>query len=44
MRWLLALLLVLLGALQLRFWFGDGGVGDQRRLEQRVAEQARTRG
>ena len=40
MRALLAILLLLLIALQYKLWLGEGGFADVRRLEQRVAEQA----
>jgi cell division protein FtsB len=39
MRWLIALLLVLLLALQFKLWFGEGGFAEVRRLEGRVAAQ-----
>ena len=41
MRTLLAILLLLLVALQLKMWFGEGGFRDVQRLAQRVEEQAR---
>jgi cell division protein FtsB len=41
MRILLAILLILLAALQYKLWFGEGGYRDVQRLEQRVDEQAR---
>ncbi|MDX1381272.1 MAG: cell division protein FtsB [Xanthomonadales bacterium] len=41
MRALLALLLLVLLALQYRMWFGEGGYRDVQRLAQRVEEQAR---
>jgi cell division protein FtsB len=41
MRILLAILLILLAALQYKLWFGEGGYRDVQRLEQRVEEQAR---
>ena len=41
MRVLLAILLVVLMALQLKLWFGEGGYRDVQRLAQRVEEQAR---
>jgi len=41
MRTLLAILFVLLVALQLKMWFGEGGFRDVQRLAQRVEEQAR---
>lgn len=40
MRILLAILLILLAALQYKLWFGEGGYRDVQRLEQRVEEQA----
>ena len=40
MRTLLAVLLLILIALQVKLWFGQGGYNDMQRLEQRVAEQA----
>jgi cell division protein FtsB len=39
MRWLIAILLAMLVLLQFKLWFGEGGVADVRRLEERVAEQ-----
>jgi len=41
MRILLALLLVVLVALQFKMWFGEGGYRDVQRLAQRVEQQAR---
>jgi cell division protein FtsB len=41
MRFLLAMLLLVLIALQVKMWFGEGGYGDVKRLEIRVEEQAR---
>jgi cell division protein FtsB len=41
MRVLLAILLLLLVALQFKMWFGEGGYRDVQRLAQRVEEQAR---
>lgn len=41
MRTLLAVLLLLLAALQFKMWFGEGGYRDVQRLAQRVDEQAR---
>ena len=41
MRSLLAILLVLLVALQAKLWLGDGGYRDVQRLRERVAEQER---
>lgn len=40
MRILLAILLLVLIALQLKLWLGEGGYRDARRLQERVAEQA----
>ena len=40
MRALIAVLLVILVALQLKMWFGEGGYRDVQRLAQRVEEQA----
>jgi cell division protein FtsB len=40
MRTLLVILLLLLLALQVKLWFGEGGYSDVRRLEVRVQEQA----
>jgi cell division protein FtsB len=39
-RALLAILLVLLVALQLKMWFGEGGYRDVQRLAERVEQQA----
>lgn len=41
MRALLALLLLVLLALQYKMWFGEGGYRDVQRLAERVEEQAR---
>ena len=41
MRVLLAILLLILVALQFKLWFGEGGYRDVQRLAQRVEEQAR---
>ena len=41
MRALIALLLLVLLALQFKMWFGEGGYQDVQRLAQRVEEQAR---
>jgi cell division protein FtsB len=41
MRALLAILILLLVALQLKMWFGEGGYRDVQRLAVRVDEQAR---
>jgi len=40
-RALLAILLLLMVALQFRMWFGEGGYRDVQRLAERVEEQAR---
>ena len=40
MRALLAILLLVLVALQLKMWFGEGGYRDVRRLAERVEQQA----
>ena len=40
MRVLLAILLVVLVALQFKLWFGEGGYRDVQRLADRVEEQA----
>jgi len=40
MRVLLAILLIVLVALQFKLWFGEGGYRDVQRLAQRVEEQA----
>ena len=39
--WVLALLLLALAGLQAKLWWGDGGLGDARDLQQRVQEQRR---
>lgn len=39
LRWVALILLILLIALQVRLWTGQGGLRDVWRLEQRVAEQ-----
>lgn len=39
MRILIAILLLVLVALQFKLWFGDGGMSDISALEQRVAAQ-----
>lgn len=41
MRSLLAILLLVLIALQVKMWFGEGGYRDVKRLAVRVEEQAR---
>lgn len=39
-RWgLLALLLLVLAGLQYKLWWGEGGLGEARELQQRVSEQ-----
>lgn len=40
MRSLLAILLIVLIALQVKMWFGEGGYSDVKRLAARVEEQA----
>ena len=40
MRALLAILLLVLVALQLKMWFGEGGYRDVQRLAERVEQQA----
>ncbi len=40
MRFLLAILLVILILLQFKMWFGEGGYRDVRRLGERVEQQA----
>ncbi len=39
MRWLIAILLVILVLLQIKLWFGEGGFTEVRLLENRVMEQ-----
>lgn len=41
MRALLAILLIVLVALQLKMWFGEGGFREVQRLSERVEQQAR---
>jgi cell division protein FtsB len=41
MRWLLFLLVLLLGGLQYRLWIAEGSLAEKHRLEARVVEQAR---
>ena len=41
MRWLMAILLLVLVLLQFKLWFGEGGFQEVRGLEQRVAAKAR---
>jgi cell division protein FtsB len=38
-RWLLAILVVILVVLQYRLWIADGSMAEKRRLEQQVVEQ-----
>ena len=40
MRVLLAILILVLAALQFKMWFGEGGYRDVQRLAQRVEQQA----
>ena len=39
MKWLIPILVLLLVFLQYRLWFGEGGLEEISRLEQRVQEQ-----
>ena len=41
MKTLLLILVVVIAALQLKLWFGEGGYRDVQRLAERVEEQAR---
>jgi cell division protein FtsB len=41
LRWLLAVLLLILAVLQYRLWFAEGSLAEQRRLELQVEEQTR---
>ena len=41
MKTLLVILVVVIAALQLKLWFGEGGYRDVQRLAERVEEQAR---
>jgi len=41
LRWLLSILLLLLGLLQYRLWFAEGSFAEQHRLELQVEEQTR---
>ena len=41
MRWLLAVMLLLLGILQYRLWIAEGSLAEQRRLQRQVEEQTR---
>jgi len=38
-RWLIVILLVLFALLQAKLWFGEGGVRDVQRLQERVVAQ-----
>ncbi|MEM7691198.1 MAG: cell division protein FtsB, partial [Pseudomonadota bacterium] len=38
MRWVIIILLLIIGYLQYRLWWGDGGRLELRRLEQRVVD------
>jgi cell division protein FtsB len=40
-RWLLAVLVVLLAVAQYRLWFAEGSLAEKHRLEQQVREQTR---
>jgi len=40
-RWLLAILLLVLAVLQYRLWFAEGSLAEQHRLERQVTEQTR---
>ncbi len=42
MRWLIAILVVILVVLQVRLWSGDGSMHDVRRLRQDVRQQSLT--
>ena len=42
MRWLIAVLIVLLLVLQYRLWVGDGGIADVRRIGRAVDSQKQT--
>lgn len=39
MRWLIAILIVILGALQYRLWVGEGSLADLHALQQEIATQ-----
>ncbi|NQX88159.1 MAG: cell division protein FtsB [Halioglobus sp.] len=41
MRWLLTLLLFLVGALQYRLWWGEGSLAERYRLQEQVDDQMR---
>ncbi len=41
MRWLLAILVLLLGVLQYRLWFAEGSLAEQHRLKLQIEEQTR---
>ena len=39
MRWLLAILVILLAGMQYRLWFAEGSLAERHRLQQQVEEQ-----
>lgn len=41
MRWLLVVLVLLLGILQYRLWFAEGSLAEQHRLQLQIEEQTR---
>ncbi len=41
MRWLLYVLLLLLGVLQYRLWFAEGSLAERHRLQVQIEEQTR---
>ena len=41
MRWLLVILLLLLGVLQYRLWFAEGSFAERHRLELQIEEKTR---
>jgi cell division protein FtsB len=41
MRWLLAILIILLAGMQYRLWFAEGSLAERHRLQQQVEEQLR---
>ncbi len=41
MRWLLAVLVVILALMQYRLWFAEGSLAEQHRLQRQVEEQTR---
>ncbi len=41
MRWLLFVLLLLLGVLQYRLWFAEGSLAEQHRLQVQIEEKTR---